>query len=118
MKCTDRPPHIFASICKSQSSLDLLCAARLDDTGLSFLILMIVFFTVRRVVSPKLLTPTLGLFALCPDTVDASVLLAALEICEEKEVISEPSRDPRASLLGLPSSADEQMALLVTVNIV
>lgn len=77
---------------------------------------MIVFFTVRRVVSPKLLTPTLGLFALCPDTVDASVLLAALEICEEKEVTSEPSRDPRAA--GLPSSADEQMALLVTVNIV
>lgn len=116
MKCTDRPPHIFASICKSQSSLDLLCAARLGDTGLSFLILMIVFFTVRRVVSPKLLTPTLGLFALCPDTVDASVLLAALEIYEEKEVTSEPSRDPRAA--GLPSSADEQMALLVTVNTV
>lgn len=77
---------------------------------------MIVFFTVRRVVSPKLLTPTLGLFALCPDTVDASVLLTALEIYEEKEVTSEPSRDPRAA--GLLSSADEQMALLVTVNTV
>ena len=47
---------------------------------------------------------------------DASVLLTALQIYEEKEVISELSRDPRAA--GLLRSADAQMALLVSVNTV